>query len=275
MGLLQLLVFCSTGCGRPQDREQVSTVAPVFLCTSLKSKHMKKTFLFLVISFLTISVFAQKGRDIVYLKNGSIIRGTVIEHVINESIKIQTSDGSLFVYPDSELLKVVKEDLNSISRDNRAADNYYKSEYPTKGYRWFLDLATSYAPNEEVYRYSLSTSHGYQFNKFYLGGGLGYQVLFNPELKRNNTVNTLLGFVDVRWDFASSKCSPFLGLRVGDMINLDSDKFEGYFYYKVSLGARINMVSVYGIYESNAGVEGQFFGHSYGLGVSFDFGGRN
>lgn len=47
--------------------------------------------------------------DIVYLKNGSIIRGIIIEQIPNESIKIQTQDGSIFVYKMEEVEKMTKE----------------------------------------------------------------------------------------------------------------------------------------------------------------------
>lgn len=48
-------------------------------------------------------------KDVVYLKNGSIIRGVIIEQIPNESIKIRTNDGSVFVYSTEEILKILKE----------------------------------------------------------------------------------------------------------------------------------------------------------------------
>lgn len=47
---------------------------------------------------LTFSVIlhAQKGKDILYLKNGSIIKGTITSQ--DSSVRIQTKDGSAFVY---------------------------------------------------------------------------------------------------------------------------------------------------------------------------------
>jgi hypothetical protein len=47
--------------------------------------------------------------DVVYLKNGSVIRGTIIEQVPNVSLKIQTRDGSVFVYKMEEVEKMTKE----------------------------------------------------------------------------------------------------------------------------------------------------------------------
>ena len=52
---------------------------------------------------------AQQYQDIVYLKNGSIIRGVIIEQIPNESLKIQTAGGSVFVHRMSEVLKIAKE----------------------------------------------------------------------------------------------------------------------------------------------------------------------
>ncbi len=64
----------------------------------------------LVLFYSVPSASAQEPmQDVVYLKNGSIIRGQIIELVPNISIKIQTSDGSIFVYEMEEVLKIVKE----------------------------------------------------------------------------------------------------------------------------------------------------------------------
>lgn len=52
---------------------------------------------------------AQQTVEVVHLKNGSMIKGMIIEQVPNESIKIQTSDGSVFVYQMSEVEKITKE----------------------------------------------------------------------------------------------------------------------------------------------------------------------
>lgn len=48
--------------------------------------------------------------EVLYLKNGSIIHGNVIETIPGESIKIQTHDGNLFVFKMTEVLKVTKEE---------------------------------------------------------------------------------------------------------------------------------------------------------------------
>ena len=50
--------------------------------------------------------------DVVYLKNGGILHGTIIEQVPNVSIKIKTKDGNVFVYKMEEIMKMTKEETN-------------------------------------------------------------------------------------------------------------------------------------------------------------------
>ena len=56
------------------------------------------------------SVFAQQSsQDVVYLKNGSVIRGVITEQVPNTSVKIRTTDGNQFVYAIADVSKMTKE----------------------------------------------------------------------------------------------------------------------------------------------------------------------
>jgi len=65
--------------------------------------------LLLLVMFSSFAFSQQNYQDVVYLKNGSVIRGMIIEQVPNKSIKIETSDKSLFVYPIDEVEKITKE----------------------------------------------------------------------------------------------------------------------------------------------------------------------
>lgn len=71
---------------------------------------MKKSILLVSILLIGICAFAQEMSDVVYLKNGSMVKGTIIEQVPNEQLSIKTRDGSVFVYKFSEIEKIVKEE---------------------------------------------------------------------------------------------------------------------------------------------------------------------
>ena len=71
---------------------------------------MKRFLLVLTIVLSASFCFAQTSlQDVVYLKNGSIIRGDIIEMVPGETIKIMTSDGSVFVHDYADVQKFTKE----------------------------------------------------------------------------------------------------------------------------------------------------------------------
>jgi hypothetical protein len=76
---------------------------------------MKKTILLVSIFLISICAFAQETRDVVYLKNGSVIKGEITEMIPNEHIKIKTADGSLFVYSFNEIEKTEKEKTSNLS----------------------------------------------------------------------------------------------------------------------------------------------------------------
>ena len=67
--------------------------------------------LFHVFLFFVGSLSAQNAptREVVYLKNGSIIKGSIIEWVPNESLTIQTADKSIFVCKISDIERVKRE----------------------------------------------------------------------------------------------------------------------------------------------------------------------
>ncbi|MBZ0201852.1 MAG: hypothetical protein K8I03_02415 [Ignavibacteria bacterium] len=73
-------------------------------------KYLYSTII-IIISLQVFSVcnYAQQEEDVVYLKNGSIIHGTITEQVKGESIKIKTADGNIFVFKMSEIDKMTKE----------------------------------------------------------------------------------------------------------------------------------------------------------------------
>ena len=84
---------------------------------------MKRTILFFVCLMGMTFAFAQTSlQDVVYLKNGSIIRGDIIEMVPGETIKIMTSDGSVFVHDYADVQKFTKE--QSVSSTNLKNNTY-------------------------------------------------------------------------------------------------------------------------------------------------------
>ena len=87
---------------------------------------MKVTLILISIALpvlVTTPILAQQAlEDVVYLRNGSIIRGIIIRQIENESLTIRTKDGSQFVYPMNDVFQITKEPLTGssyVARKNR------------------------------------------------------------------------------------------------------------------------------------------------------------
>lgn len=98
---------------------------------------MKRVVLFLVCLMGMNFAFAQSNlQDVVYLKNGSIIRGDIIEMVPDETVKITTMDGSMFVYDYKDVEKFAKEETK-----------YYATTVkPTKKSPWAAGFMSYFVP---------------------------------------------------------------------------------------------------------------------------------
>ncbi len=66
---------------------------------------IRRCFIFVVFVAIT-PLFAHQMEDVVYLKNGSIVRGTIVEEVQGRSLKIQMQDGSVFAYEEHEIARI-------------------------------------------------------------------------------------------------------------------------------------------------------------------------
>ena len=64
----------------------------------------------LLMILVVVPALAQQGlEDVVYLKNGSIIRGIIVEQIPFKSIKISTLGGSELIYTMDEIVRITKE----------------------------------------------------------------------------------------------------------------------------------------------------------------------
>jgi hypothetical protein len=95
---------------------------------------MKKIIFSFLTTIFCIIVYGQNPNDIVYLKNGSIIKGIVTEQVLGYYLKIMTTDGNILdyknilIYQMDEVEKISKEE--SIANTNSTPPTNYQSVKP-------------------------------------------------------------------------------------------------------------------------------------------------
>lgn len=72
---------------------------------------MKKLLAITLLTFMGVALWAQQTQDVVYFKNGTVVKGQVIAYNQGESgqIKIRAADGSLFIFASPEVEKIEKE----------------------------------------------------------------------------------------------------------------------------------------------------------------------
>lgn len=71
---------------------------------------MKKMLMTLICLILLCGFsFGQKDLDVIHFKNGAVVKGRIIENVINNYVKIELLDGSVVAYSYSDIDKITKE----------------------------------------------------------------------------------------------------------------------------------------------------------------------
>lgn len=180
---------------------------------------MKRIFTLLVFVLISSIAIAQSNyQDVVYLKNGSIIRGVIIEQVPNQSLKIQTADRNVFVYKMDEIEKFTKEPIPG-GRTNRVQREFESSQphfirivelgYEMGAGTWGLD------------RVKFNFINSYQFTPYFsagLGTGMRYYV--------DSDIFVLPIFTDLRATILPGPVAPYIAVGLG--YSLDTrHNFEG------------------------------------------------
>ena len=74
-----------------------------------KMNAIFKITTFIFFTLINTAINAQSSaEEVIYLKNGSVIRGIIVEQVPNQSLKIQTKDKNIFVFNFEEIEKISK-----------------------------------------------------------------------------------------------------------------------------------------------------------------------
>lgn len=166
---------------------------------------MHRILLLLCLLLVTTGVCAQKGyQDVIYLKNGSVVRGMVVEQVPGVSIKIETPDRSVFVFAMADVERITKETIERGAVANAGV---------SRGYQGLV--AVGYGIGVKQYgldRAKVDVVNGYRSGP-HLMAGLG----FGLRAYTGDTAATLLVplFVQVRFHFLDRKITPYLAVQGG------------------------------------------------------------
>ena len=202
---------------------------------------MNKSIVILLIILCPFVSFAQETRDVVHLKNGELIYGLILEIIPGSTIKIQTTDGSIFIYDIDKVEKIVKEYKQESKMKKPLPSNEIKT-----GYKGFFSVYKGFGPLSMT---ELNTSHGVQKTpNLYFGGGIG---LFSSD----DSDIILLPTFNARFNFKQTNFTPFIDLKISHGIS----RAIG-FHINPSIGYRLGGVGA--AFNLSAGYvyqEGQYY----------------
>ena len=174
-------------------------------------KIIQNVILLILVLVCNFSYGQNNMEDVVYLKNGSIIRGIIIEQVPNQSIKIQTKDRNVFVFKYDEIEKMTKENLPADnSNNNYQVTDFKKSDFINLteiNYSPGIGDVGNYGRNYD-YSFGFRAVNGYQLNEHLsLGIGIG--------IDRYKYATFLPITFDARATILKGKVSPVFTANVG------------------------------------------------------------
>jgi|WetSurMetagenome_2_1015567.scaffolds.fasta_scaffold107116_1 hypothetical protein len=184
-------------------------------------------FLFLI-TIICTNLFAQGNyQDVLYLKNGSIIHGMIIEQTPGKSLTIKTANNDVFVFSFDEIDKMTKEQLpenEPIKTPTLPRTTFYSNI-----------SRIGFLSGESSNIFSINTVNGIRIKQnFALGFGLGY------EKYPDRTAIPL--FIDTRYCPLKGDISPIifgdLGYSVINFDDITGSKYGG-FMFNLGTGLRI------------------------------------
>ena len=173
------------------------------------SNLFRSIFVIIFISlFTTLPSFAQvEYEDIVYLKNGGIFRGTIIENIPGKSVMIETASRNVYVVSSEEIRRVDRIEF-PVEVDTSTLFKY-------SGIEIYAGVSLSRAKRSMIYSwmekctvYGFNIVGGYLFNPHvYVGFGVGFDIW--PGGK------TLPLFIDTRFNILEDNITPYFQIDLG------------------------------------------------------------
>ncbi len=174
-------------------------------------------------------------KEVVYLKNGSVIKGLIVEWIPNETITIQTADNSIFVCKISDIEKVKREIIESSHNSDQHNLKIKTSPYES-------NIALGYGKSSGKYGLEVvcfNWVYGKNLNKHhFVGAGLGIRHFDQIKM----TMIPLI--VDWRYRINDNEISPYIRLSTGYSLNVSNGIDNSGFLVDPRIGFDVNLKSV-------------------------------
>ena len=185
------------------------------------------------------AVDRNRYEDVLYLKDGSVLKGRLHHYVKGEIIVFELSTGDVLEYTQSEIKRFVQGGVAANPGEVKGPKPYeFKEEGVYFSFALGLGIGRN-SRNENAVAPDLTAGAGYHFSRWLgLGGGFGVDV-YAPE--RSEIIYPIFG--EIRGYLLQARQSPYYAFRSGYGIAVkDEDnrvlEAKGGWYVNPSLGLR-------------------------------------
>ncbi len=181
--------------------------------------------LFLLASCCHLSLAQSPGQDVLYLKDGSVLRGIIVAQYPDSLIKLRIDGGSIFAISTGQIIDIeYKSESHQVAiadiQDKDKVSGYFNitetGVLPGANYNYDYYYGSPSAATSVGF--TIQTIHGYRFNKHLLAGaGLAMDIIQYP-------MGQL--FADGRYEILKGKATPFIYIDGGYGIPLNKGHHE-------------------------------------------------
>jgi len=179
----------------------------------MNEKIVPGTFL-IILGLMLTGIIAAQDVDHVYLKNGSVIRGNILEIEPVEHVKIEDLCGNIWYYKIDQVEKITAEPFSQVRSGNK--ENYsFKPGFVNITSVGFLAGSPN---NGQVAPFSVLMVNGWK-NNLGIFTGLGFGIEFL-------TTGYIPFFADIRYDLTEGDVVPYLVAKAGYSVPMTSNQDE-------------------------------------------------
>lgn len=194
-----------------------------------------------IITLLLVAVCCMgiaKADDIIYLKDGGIVKGELQSYLPGDGATIVTGDGSTKTFTAEEIKSVEVEDPSA--EDENGLTRYMAR----KGYKGSVEVTVV----ATTYPVKVTTTHGYQFShSLFVGGGVGV----NWDSRKNGDIDVPI-YAAIQSNVGKKMAQFTYGAKVG-----------------VTAYSKHTFINSMGMEETSQGFGGLYFNINLGLRLGF------
>ncbi len=213
-----------------------------------------KLIITVTLCVLSLLSFSQNNKtDVVYLIDGSIIRGTIVEYFIEDYVIIETTNSKIYKFPAQDIKNVNAD----ISQPFAIKGGYFNNTS-------FGVLIGENNYNNPLVNFTFNMINGYQINNHLQTGiGIGvdviYQQLFFPV------------FFDFKYHMRESSFSPFIGAFGGYSFQTEKDEEKPRYWDYYYSQNEIKSGHMYGIEIGIRNYTKENLGYTLSIGYRFQY----